>query len=110
MYNRRLIRLIEKLNSNDNKLMIRMMHSLDSHHPEINGNIEKDNIDNWVKFYDDMSLKYKNIKLLLISKESDIFCIKNIKKGLLYINDKKIFDNLDDALFLFLKDINYEEL
>ena len=55
MYNRRMARLIEKLNSNDNKILIRMMHSIDSYHEEINGNIEKDNIEDWIIFYNVIS-------------------------------------------------------
>mgnify|MGYP001303693277 FL=1 len=110
MYNRRLTRLIDKLNSTDNKLLVRMMHHIDSHHPEINGNKEKDNIKNWITFYDEINFKYPNIKLILISKQDNEVYSKNIKNGIYLINDKDIFDNTHDKLYFFLKDIEYENI
>ena len=66
MYERRLIRLNETLNSNDNKLLIRMMHTLDNCFPEeVNGHVEKDDIDKWIVFYNTIKEKYSNIKLIL---------------------------------------------
>lgn len=110
MYNRRLTRLIEKLNSNDNKILIRMMHHQDSHHPEINGNKEKDNIEDWIKFYDVMNSKYPNLKLILISKKDNETYSKKIKNGIYLINDKDLFDDKNNKLFLFLRDIQYENI
>jgi hypothetical protein len=110
MYNRRMNRLIEKLNSNDNKILIRMMHTIESYHPEINGNKEKDNIEDWISFYDAINSKYSNIKLILISKQYNEIFYKNIKNGIYLINDKDIFDNENDKLFLFLRDIKYENI
>jgi hypothetical protein len=110
MYERRMNRLIDKLNSSDNKILIRMMHSEDSYHPEINGNKEKDNIEDWIKFYDEINLKYSNIKLLLISCQDHEIYSKNIKNGIYLINDKDIFYNENDKLFLFLRDIKYENI
>jgi hypothetical protein len=111
MYDRRMNRLIEKLNSNDNKILIRMMHTLDNFYPpEINGNNEKDNIEDWIQFYDIMCSKYSNIKLILISKQYNEIYTKNIKKGILLVNNHSIFDNINDNLFLFLKDIIYENI
>jgi hypothetical protein len=107
MYNRRLIRLTEKLYSDDNKLLIRMMHTLDSHHPEINGNKERDCIEKWLKFYDIINSKYKNIKLILISQEDSEIYYRNIKDGILLINDKELFNNQNGKLFNFLKDVDY---
>ena len=105
MYNRRLTRLIEKLNSSDNKILVRMMHHVDSHHPELNGNkSEKDNIKKWITFYDEINSKYSNIKLILISNQDNEIYSKSIK------NDKDIFNNKYDKLFLFLRDIQYENI
>jgi hypothetical protein len=106
-YNRRLIRLKEKLYSDDNKLLIRMMHTLDSDHPEINNNKEKDSLEKWLDFYDIINSKYKNIKLILISQEDSEIYYKNIKDGIVLINDKELFNNQNDKLFNFLKDVNY---
>jgi hypothetical protein len=110
MYNRRMARLIEKLNSNDNKILIRMMHSIDSYHEEINGNIEKDNIEDWIIFYNVISSKYSNIKLILVSKEYNKTYSKNIKNGIYFINDKSIFDDENNKLFLFLKNVQYDNI
>jgi hypothetical protein len=68
-----------------------MMHTLDSEHPEVNGNKEKDNIEKWINFYDIINLKYKNTKLLLISQEDTEIYYRNIKDGILLINDKVLF-------------------
>jgi hypothetical protein len=60
-YNRRLTRLSETLYSDENKLLIRLMHTIDSYHPEVNGNKEKDCVEQWLTFYDVINSKYKNI-------------------------------------------------
>jgi hypothetical protein len=110
MYNRRLIRLTEKLNSGDNKILIRMMHTQDSFHPEINGNKEKDSVEIWINFYTILKLKYKNIKIILISEEDNEIFYRNIEDGILLVNDKEIFNNKNGKLFNFLKDVIYENI
>ena len=111
MYERRLIRLNETLNSNDNKLLIRMMHTLDNCFPEeVNGHVEKDDIDKWIVFYNTIKEKYSNIKLILISKQFDYAFIKCIQNGMYLINDKDIFDNNNNKLLLFLSQIKYENI
>jgi hypothetical protein len=110
MYNRRLTRLILKLKSDDNKIFIRMMHTLDSYHPEINGNKEKDDVKEWINFYDICSVKYKNCKLILINNELDTYKLEHIKKGVLYVNDKEVFENTYGKLVNFLKNINYNDI
>ena len=109
-YDRRLIRLIEVVNSNDNKILIRMMHTIDTYHPEINGNKEMDCIEKWINFYEIINSKYKNIKIILINNEENIVYHKHIRNGIYLINDKEIFNNTNDKLFLLLKDIKYEDL
>jgi hypothetical protein len=37
------------------------MHTIDSYHPEVNGNKEKDCVEQWLTFYDVINSKYKNI-------------------------------------------------
>ena len=106
MYNRRMSRLIDKLNSNDTKILIRMMHTQDSYAPEVNGKIEKDNIEDWILFYEMITLKYSNIKLILISKEHNEIYSKKIQNGIYLMNDKEIFDNINSKLYTFLKDID----
>jgi hypothetical protein len=111
MYERRMIRLNETLNSNDNKLLIRMMHTLDNCYPEeVNLHVEKDDIDKWIVFYNTIKEKYSNIKLILISKQFDYAFIKSIQNGVYLINDKDIFDNNNNKLLLFLSQIKYENI
>ena len=102
-YIRRLDRLKNVLQSNKKKVLIRMAHTLDSEHPEINFNKEKDNKEKWKDFYKTLSNKYNNIHLLVLyngdpnngpSHEQ----IENIT----FINDKELFNN-NDAMYNYLK-------
>lgn len=110
MYNRRLSRLSEKLYSDENKLLIRMMHTINSYHPEINGNKEKDCVEKWLTFYDVINSKYKNIKLILIGQIDDETYYRNIKDRVLLVNYSKGEINENDRLFNFLKDVNYMDI
>lgn len=109
MYDRRLKRLSENLNSNVNKILVRRIHS-DSGHPGIEGNKEMDCIEKWINFYNIIKQKYTNIKLLLISNEYEYSFKKSLCEGALLINDADIFDNKEQKLFYELKETFYDEI
>ena len=110
-YTRRLNRLKKVLQSSKNKVLIRMAHSINSLHPEINFNKEKDDKEKWIKFYKNLSKKYNNFNLIVIYNDYlkngiNEECVENIT----FVYSKNIFNNTNNELYKYLKNyINLNE-
>ena len=102
-YTRRLNRLKKVLQSSTKKVLIRMAHSINSDHPEINFNKEKDDKNTWIGFYETLSRKYSNIHLIVIYNGDPENGIQEERvKNITFVNSKYIFNNINNELYTYL--------
>ena len=102
-YTRRLNRLKQVLQSSKNKIFIRMAHTINSDHPEINFNKEKDDKEKWIKFYENLSSKYNNINLIIIYNGDHENGIHEEKlENITFVNSKNLFNNINNELYNYL--------